>query len=71
MANKTYVYRLTFDQAEGSNTGEIMAASEADARRQLRVKYVCTRLPDDTLLIEKPAEAKTGKNPRHQLDEIR
>lgn len=62
MAKKTFVYRLTFDQTQGSETGELIAADEADAKRQLRVKYVCTRLPEDTLLIEKPAEAKAGKS---------
>jgi hypothetical protein len=60
MANKTFVYRLTFDPAQGSETGEMLAANEADARRQLRVKYVCTHLPGDTLLIEKPVEDVTG-----------
>ncbi len=62
MAKKTFVYRLTFDQAQGSETGEVIATDEADAKRQLRVKYVCTRLPEDTLLIEKPAEAKVGRS---------
>lgn len=61
MAKKTFVYRLTFDQTQGSETGEVIAADESDAKRQLRVKYVCTRLPDDTLLIEKPADARAGK----------
>ncbi len=68
MAKKTFVYRLTFDQEQGSETGEVIAADEADAKRQLRVKYVCTRLPDDTLLIEKPPESKAGKtNETHSV----
>lgn len=62
MATKTFVYRLTFDQTQGSETGELIATDESDAKRQLRVKYVCTRLPEDTLLIEKPPEAKAGKS---------
>ena len=51
--SKTYIFEYPGTPDEGLQAGEILARSEADARRQLRVKFRTPSLPAGLRLIDK------------------
>jgi uncharacterized protein YjbI with pentapeptide repeats len=55
MTTHTYLYELRLDPGAPPEVGEIVANSEQDARRQLRVRYLCARLPRNTRIVDREA----------------
>ena len=55
MAARIFDFELTPDGSESMERGQIEAVDEADARRQLRVKYLCASLPTSTKIIDRRA----------------
>lgn len=56
MTIHTYLYELRLNPGAPAEIGEIVAANEQDARRQLRVRYLCSRLPSSTRIVDRDAE---------------
>ena len=56
MTSHTYLYELRLHPGAPPEIGEIVAANEQDARRQLRVRYLCSRLPSNTRIVDRNAE---------------
>lgn len=53
MSESIYDFELTPEGSQILERGQISADGEADARRQLRVKYLCTSLPTDTKITNR------------------
>jgi uncharacterized protein YjbI with pentapeptide repeats len=65
----TYLYELQPEPGAPVERGEIDAADEHDAKRQLRVRYLCPSLPPNTRLLDK--EAEEAKNARAKSAKLR
>ena len=55
MTETIFDFELTPEDSKILERGQLFAADEADARRQLRVKYLCASLPADTKIINRKA----------------
>lgn len=53
MLARIFDFELTPEGSQIMERGQIEATDEADARRQLRVKYLCAILPTDTKIIDR------------------
>ncbi len=63
MTAHTYLYELRLHPGAPPEIGEIVAKSEQEARRQLRVRYLCARLPSNTRIVDRStAEAEEAKD---------
>lgn len=55
MSDNIFDYELTPEDSKTLERGQLSANNEADVRRQLRVKYLCASLPDDTKITNRKA----------------
>ena len=56
MTDHIYFYEIRPLPESPTEVGELVAKSMEDAKRQLRVRYLCPRLPTDTRIIDKAEE---------------
>ncbi|MCB9948600.1 MAG: pentapeptide repeat-containing protein [Rhodospirillaceae bacterium] len=66
MDETVYCYEIRPFPDSPVEVGEIAARDEDDARRQLRVRYLCPQLPSDTRLYDKALMDKTAAQARSQ-----
>ncbi len=52
MSLRTYTYQIQSDPMSRVESGQIEARNVDDAKRQLRVQYMLSNLPEDTLLVD-------------------